>query len=101
MCLFALLAGVFPRIAFAVYWLARPAVVDAVFPSVIWPLLGLVFLPFTTLMYTLLWTAGAGVSGWDWLWVGIALLLDLGHYGYSAYGNRDRIPGMSYGGGQP
>jgi len=22
-------------------------------------------------------------------------VLDLGHYGYSAYGNRDQIPGMS------
>jgi len=47
------------------------------------------------LMYTILWTSGTGVTGWDWLWVGIAFVLDLGHYGYSAYGNRDQIPGMS------
>jgi hypothetical protein len=100
MCLFALLAGVFPRVAFAIYWIARPNVVDAVFGSLIWPLLGLIFLPFTTLIYTILWTAGTGVSGWDWLWVGIALVLDLAHYGSSAYGNRDKIPGMGYGGGQ-
>lgn len=95
MCLFAILAGLFPRFAFAIYWIARPNVVDAVFGSFIWPLLGLIFLPFTTLMYTILWTAGTGVTGWDWLWVGIAFVLDLGHYGYSAYGNRDQIPGMS------
>ena len=95
MCLFALLAGLFPRVAFAVYWLARPAVVDAVYGTLIWPLLGLIFLPFTTLMYTILWTPGIGVTGWDWLWVGIAFVLDVGHYGYSAYGNRDQIPGMS------
>ena len=49
----------------------------------------------TTLMYTILWTPGTGVSGWDWLWIGIAFVLDLGHYGYSAYGNRDQLPGMS------
>lgn len=98
MCLFALLAGVFPRIAFAIYWIARPGVVDAVFGTFVWPLLGLIFVPFTTLMYTILWTSGRGVSGWDWLWIAIALLLDLGHYGYSAYGNRDRIP-TTYGGG--
>ena len=61
MCLFALLAGVFPRIAFAVYWIARPAVVDAAFGTFIVPLLGLIFLPFTTLMYTLLWTSGKGI----------------------------------------
>ncbi len=96
MCLFALLAGVFPRIAFAVYWIARPGVVDAVYGSFIWPVLGLIFLPFTTLMYTILWAPGVGLSGWDWLWVGIALLLDLGHYGASAYVNRDKIPGTSY-----
>lgn len=93
MCLFALLAGVFPRVAFAIYWLARPGVVELVYGNVIVPFLGLLFLPFTTLMYTILWGAG-GLTGWDWLWVGIALLLDLGHYGSSAYGNRDQIPGM-------
>ena len=95
MCLFAVLAGLFPRFAFAIYWIARPNVVDAVFGSFIWPLLGLIFLPFTTLMYTILWTAGTGVTGWDCVGVGIAFVLDLGHYGYSAYGNRDQIPGMS------
>jgi len=56
MCLFALLAGLFPRVAFAIYWIARPNVVSAVFGGFfLWPLLGLVFLPFTTLMYTILW----------------------------------------------
>ena len=95
MCLFAILAGLFPRFAFAIYWIARPNVVDAVFGTFIVPLVGLIFLPFTTLMYTILWTPGTGVSGWDWLWVGIAFVLDLGHYTYSAYGNREQIPGMS------
>ena len=97
MCLFAILAGMFPRIAFAVYWIARPASVDAAFDTFILPLLGLIFLPFTTLMYVILWTPGVGVTGSDWLWLGIAVLLDLGHYTYSAYGNRERIPGMSSG----
>jgi hypothetical protein len=95
MCLFALLAGFFPRIAFAVYWIARPNVVEAVFGNFIVPLLGLIFLPFTTLMYTILWSPAVGLTGADWIWVGIAFVLDIGHYGYSAYGNRDRIPGMS------
>ena len=95
MCLFAILAGMFPRVAFAVYWIARPTVVDAVFGGIIVPLLGLIFLPFTTLMYTILWAPGLGISGADWLWIGIAFVLDLGHYGYSAYGNRDQLPGMN------
>jgi hypothetical protein len=95
MCLFALLAGFFPRIAFLVYWIARPQTVNAVFGTFVWPLLGLIFLPFTTLMYTILWSP-RGLVGTDWLWVGIALLLDLTHYASSAYANRERIPGATY-----
>ncbi len=45
-------------------------------------------------MYTILWSV-TGLTGWDWLWVGIAFVLDLGHYSYSAYGNRDQIPGYN------
>jgi hypothetical protein len=89
-----MLAGLFPRLAFAIYWIARPGVIETVFGGMlIWPFLGMIFLPFTTLMYVLLWSV-SGLAGFDWLWVGIALLFDIGHYSYSAYGNRDRIPGM-------
>jgi hypothetical protein len=95
MCLFAILAGLAPRLAFAIYWIARPAAVAAAFGDfLLWPLLGLMFLPFTTLMYTILWGPG-GLTGADWLWVGIAFVLDLGHYTYSAYGNRNQIPGYN------
>ncbi len=95
MCLFAILAGLFPRFAFAIFWIARPGVVSAAFSGVLlWPLLGLVFLPFTTLIYTVLWGPG-GLTGWDWFWVGLAFVLDLGHYGASAYNNRDQIPGYT------
>ena len=62
--------------------------------ALIWPFLGLIFLPFTTLMYTLLYLPG-GLTGFDWVWVGIAFALDIGHYGYSAYGNRNQIPGYT------
>ena len=83
MCLFAILAGVAPRLAFAVYWIARPGVVEAVFGTFLWPLLGLIFLPFATLIYVILWQVG-GLSGWDWFWVAVAALFDLGHWGASA-----------------
>ena len=82
-CLFVLMAGIFPRLALFIVWVARPNMVDRVFDSWIWPLLGLLFLPFATLMYVILWTAG-GLSGWDWFWVGLAALLDIGHWGSGA-----------------
>jgi hypothetical protein len=86
-CLFVLMAGIFPRLALFIVWVARPNMVDRAFDSWIWPLLGLLFLPFATLMYVILWTAG-GLSGWDWFWVGLAALLDIGHWGSGAVQRR-------------
>ena len=91
-CLFALMAGLFPRLALFILWVARPARVDAAFDTFLLPLLGIIFLPFATLMYVLLYTPGRGLSGWDWFWVVLAALLDLGHWGASAT-QRNQIPG--------
>jgi hypothetical protein len=91
MCLFALLAGFAPRLAFLFLWIARLAMVNTAFSMWIWPLLGLIFLPFTTLMYVLLVYGVGGLAGWDWLWIGLALVLDLGHY-FGGYRNRSQIP---------
>jgi len=93
-CLFALLAAFAPRVALFFVWIFTPLVTRA-FGSFIVPLLGIIFLPFTTLIYVLVWTPGVGVTGWGWLWVVLGVLLDLGSYGGSAYGNRNRIPGYS------
>jgi hypothetical protein len=57
--------------------------------SFIWPLLGFLFLPWTVLMYVLV--ARGGIGGFDWIWLGLGLLADIGSYGGGGYGNRDRI----------
>ena len=88
-CLLAVFAGVFPRLGLLIVWIARPKLVDAAFDSWIWPLLGLIFLPFATLIYVILWQTG-GLSGWDWFWVGLAVLLDIGHWGVGAGQQRSR-----------
>jgi hypothetical protein len=36
-----------------------------------------------------LWRPGIGVTGDDWLWVGLAVVLDIAHWGTSA-GSRGR-----------
>ena len=90
-CLFALFAGVFPRLALFMVWVARPKMVDAAFDSWIWPLLGIIFLPFATLMYVILWQAG-GLSGWDWFWVILAALVDITHWG-AGWTQRRQAPG--------
>jgi hypothetical protein len=91
-CLFAIFAGVFPRLALFILWIARPARIDAAFDTFLVPLLGIIFLPFATLMYVLLYTPGRGLTGWDWFWVVFAALLDIGHWAAGAT-QRNQIPG--------
>lgn len=89
-CLLALMSVFAPRLVFLIVWIARPAYVDAVFNTFIFPLLGLIFLPFTTLIWVLLDAPPVGVAGVDWLWIILAVLLDLSHYG-TAYASRGQM----------
>jgi hypothetical protein len=94
-CLFLIFAGAFPRFAVLLMWIARPQVFASAFGgSWLIPLLGVFFLPLTTLMYVLLWTSN-GIGGFDWVWLVLAVLLDLGGMASSGYANRDRVPGYS------
>ncbi len=80
MCCFLLLfAALGPRFAIIAMWLFGNRV-DFAFDSWVWPLLGLFFLPWTTLMYLLVWSAG-GVSGAEWILVGLGFVLDVATYG--------------------
>ena len=96
-CLFATFGAFFPRLAVLFIWIARPALFEAALGSALVGLIGIIFLPFTTLIYVLLWTP-AGLSGWDWLWVFLAFLIDLGGLTSSAYANRERAGGFYSGG---
>jgi len=91
-CLFALFAGVFPRLALFIIWVARPVLVDAAFDTWLIPLAGIIFLPFATLIYVVLYTPGIGLTGWGWFWVVLAGLMDVGHWVASA-SQRRSIPG--------
>ena len=90
-CLFAMFAGLFPRLGLFMLWLARPNLVEAAFDSWFWPLLGIIFLPFTTLMYVVLYRGG-GLVGFDWFWIGLAVLFDLAHTA-TTYSQRRQVPG--------
>jgi hypothetical protein len=92
-CLFVAFAGLFPRLGLLMVWIARPNQVDAAFNTWFWPLLGIIFLPFTTLMYVILYRGG-GLHGFDWFWIGLAVLFDIGHT-VSGYSQRRQVPGYS------
>ena len=91
-CLFAVFAGFFPRLAVLFMWIARPQLFTSAFGgSWFIPLLGIFILPFTTLMWAILYSP-AGMSFWDWLWIILAVVLDLGHLGATGYANKERLP---------
>ena len=79
MCCAALLAfGLGPRIALLFVWIFGDRV-DRAFDSWFWPLLGLLFLPWTTLAYILVWDP-AGLSGGEWIVVALGFVLDIASY---------------------
>ena len=80
--------------AVLIWWLIRPVYYMAVFKTWIWPLLGLIFLPWTTLMYVLVYTPGAGLVGFDWVWLALGFIADIASYGGGAY-KRKEVPGYT------
>jgi|SRR5579875_1067429 hypothetical protein len=93
-CLFALVATFAPRLALFFVWLFTPLVHRA-FGTFLVPLLGFIFLPFTTLLYALIYVPGIGLTGWGLALVILGVFLDMGAYGGSVASNRDRIPAYS------
>jgi hypothetical protein len=86
-CLLALLAAISPRLALVLVWIFTN-LVDRAFEGFLLPLLGLVFLPLTTLVYVLAYRPAVGVTGWGWFFVVLAVLFDLGSYGGGVFSRR-------------
>lgn len=83
-CIFVLIALLSSRLALALMWIFTPWV-DRAFGPLIWPILGIIFLPLTTLLYVILWnTGGRGVTGWEWIFVILAVFVDVASHGASA-----------------
>jgi len=90
-CFFTSLVLLGPRLALVIWWFIRPIRFATAFGSLIWPIAGIIFLPWTTLTYAILWKPIVGVVGLDWIFLAIALIADFASYGGGAYGNRDRF----------
>jgi len=90
-CLGVLLLAGAPRIALLLWWFTDPARVVGTFsgwattlgsvtaPGWIWPLAGLVLLPWATVAYV--FVAPGGLSTLEWVVLGIALIMDLSTHG--------------------
>ena len=96
-CAFLVLVTLGPRFFGAVWWLIQPVRWQTAFNSWptglwwIWPVAGLLFVPWLTIMYVIV--SPGGVSGFDWLWLGLAVAADVASYGTSA--RRKSLPGYS------
>jgi hypothetical protein len=87
-CCLALTAGFLgPRVALFIWWVFGNKV-DAAFDTWVWPLLGLIFLPWTTLAYVLAWGPINAVSGAGWLVVALGFAADIATYSARAAKSR-------------
>lgn len=90
-CLVVLLALISPRLALFAVWLFSD-ILSRSYDSWIVPLIGFFVLPWTTLAYAGMWSAGSNeVYGFEWFIVVLAFVVDLGSYagGSSRRARRD------------
>jgi hypothetical protein len=92
-CLLALGAAFVPRLILVLAWLFGNRW-DVVWRgNWIMPLLGIIFLPYTTIMYLLVWNAVTGIQGFDWVWLAFGVMLDIMKWSQIVR-NRQGIPGQ-------
>lgn len=89
-CVIGCVGAFFPRIALLLVWILSSRVTVAFHHVFIWPFLGLLFLPFTTLIYVFAYQPGVGVTGIGWFFVVLGFLLDLSSYSSGGYGRYSR-----------
>jgi hypothetical protein len=92
-CLTALVSGG-SRLLLLLYWISRPVQWNVAFSgSWLLPCLGFLFLPFTTLVYVWLVQGVGAISGIDWLWLILAVVIDVFSTASAGYANRNMMPG--------
>ena len=89
-CLLGCLALIFPRVVIVLLVIFSDYLGQA-YQSLLWPLLGFVFMPLTTLAYAWAWHGTGGhISGLHLVAVVIAVLVDLGIIGGNAGAARNK-----------
>jgi len=86
-CVLALLAFLGPRLVIFLLWILTTYMSRA-FDTFIWPLLGFIFLPWTTIAFAIAQNEFGGLSGLGLVIVALGLLGDIGVLGGGARGRR-------------
>ena len=96
-CLFTTLVFLGPRFGILIWWLLDPLRFEVTFgPNWVLILLTWIFLPWTLLMFVVVApaaeaTAGKDVTGFDYVWLALAFVVDILSYTGGAYGNRSTV----------
>ena len=92
-CLLAFSIAIAPRLELVLAWIFSDRWQVVWQGEWIWPLLGIIFLPYTTVMYMLAWSpavaGGGNIEGWDWMWIILGLILDLMKWAQLAQNRRE------------
>lgn len=91
-CFFTTLLLFGPRLAILVWWLINPGRFNLAFDERwVFTILAWLFLPWTVLMYLIIFPGG--IVGFDWVWLILGILADIANYAGGFWGNRNQIPG--------
>ena len=83
-CLLLLIIIGFPRLALFLIWLFSNYLERAFHGGLLFPILGFIFLPLTTIVYAWEINSGMPTAGINLLWLLIAVIIDLGGLGGGA-----------------
>ena len=88
-CIVALIALLFPRVLIVVLWLLTDWF-SGVFSSILWPVLGFIFMPVTMLWYSVVINQFGGQwTTMNILLMVVAIVIDMGSWG-GGYKSRNR-----------
>jgi hypothetical protein len=88
-CLLVLFALIFPRLVLFFVWLFSDYLSQA-YHSLLWPIVGFLFMPLTTLAYAWAINSNGSVNGLYFFMVLLAALIDLGAIGGSSRAGRSK-----------
>jgi hypothetical protein len=85
----AIVGAIVPRFMLLVGWANDQAAWQNLFGAPIWFLAGFLFLPWTTFIYGIAQVNGLSIL--DWIFIGCAVVFDLGTWGVGAFASRKQV----------
>lgn len=85
----AIFGAILPRFVLLVGWANDQTYWQNLFGAPVWFLGGFIFFPWTTLIYGMVQANGLSIL--NWIFIGCALLIDLGTWGVGFFASRQQV----------